>query len=53
MDNVGYYLERTSEGKQRKFAVCKANVRKQCMKGDVGLHVENVTEWHKNLTVIN
>ena len=34
-------LERTVEGKQRKCAVCKNNVRKQCIKCNVGLHVNS------------
>ncbi|GFQ66228.1 DDE_Tnp_1_7 domain-containing protein [Trichonephila clavata] len=42
----GHYLERTLDGKQRKCAVCKKNVRKQCVKCDVGLHVECVIPWH-------
>lgn len=47
-DPVGHYLERTHEGKQRKCAVCKSNVRKQCTKCNVGLHVECVVAWHSN-----
>ena len=45
-DPTGHYLERTQEGKQRKCGICKKNVRKQCIKCDVGLHVECMTEWH-------
>lgn len=45
-NSKGHYLERTLEGKQRKCAVCKKNVRKQCVKCDVGLHVECVIQWH-------
>ena len=44
----GHYIERTEMGKQRKCAICKKNVRKQCCKCNVGLHVECFREWHKN-----
>lgn len=46
-DPIGHFLERTDEGKQRKCAICKTNVRKQCAKCNVGLHVECMIEWHK------
>lgn len=46
-DPTGHYLERTTEGKQRKCAICKTNVRKQCGKCNVGLHVECMEIWHK------
>lgn len=42
-----HHLERTEEGKQRKCAVCKTNVRRQCHQCDVGLHVECFSTWHK------
>lgn len=31
-DSVGHYLQRTENGKQRKCAICKTNVRKECGK---------------------
>ena len=43
----GHVLQRTDEGKQRKCAVCKVNVRKQCSKCNVGLHVNCFPEWHQ------
>ncbi|CAK9801055.1 PiggyBac transposable element-derived protein 3 [Anthophora plagiata] len=46
-DPIGHYLERTLQGKQRKCAVCKTNVRKQCGKCNVGLHVDCMEKWHK------
>ena len=42
----GHALERTVEGKQRKCAVCKNNVRKQCIKCNVGMHVNCFLAWH-------
>ena len=45
--NTGHYLERTEMGKQRKCAVCKVNVRKQCSRCDVGLHVDCFPKWHQ------
>lgn len=45
-DSVGYYLQRTENGKQRKCAICKTNVRKECGKCNVGLHVECMQKWH-------
>ena len=43
----GHALERTVEGKQRKFAVSKNNVRKQCIKCNVGLHVNCFLAWRQ------
>ena len=43
-DPAGHYLARTLAGKQRKCAVCKKNVRKQCIKCNVGLHVDCAME---------
>ena len=40
-------LEHTVEGKQRKCAVCKNNVRKQCIKCNVGLQVNCFLAWHQ------
>lgn len=48
-DPVGHYIERTPEGKQRKCGICKTNVRKQCSKCNVGLHVECFADWHKKI----
>lgn len=45
-DPVGHLLERTCEGKQRKCALCSTNVRKQCRKCNVGLHVDCFPLWH-------
>ena len=44
---VRHALERTVEGKQRKGAVCKNNLRKQCIKCNVGLHVNCSLTWHQ------
>ena len=44
----GHYIERSEMGKQRKCAICKKNVRKQCSKCNVELHVECFRKWHKN-----
>ncbi|GFR28184.1 DDE_Tnp_1_7 domain-containing protein [Trichonephila clavata] len=41
----GHYLERTLDGKQRNVRFVKKNVRKQCVKCAVGLHVECVIPW--------
>lgn len=46
MGSVGHYLQRTENGKQRKCAICKINVRKECGKCNVGLHVECMQKWH-------
>lgn len=46
-DPIGHFIERTSDGKQRKCGVCKSNVRKQCAKCNVGLHVDCIQEWHR------
>ena len=43
----GNALERIVKGKQRKCAVCKNNVRKQCIKCNVGLHVNCFLAWHQ------
>ena len=44
---VGHVLERTDGGKQRKCAVCKKKVSKQCRRCDVGLHMgECFDSWH-------
>ena len=43
----GHALDRTVEGKQRKCAICKNNVRKQCIKYNVGLHVNCFLAWHQ------
>ena len=45
--NSGHILQRTENGKQRKCALCKTNVRKQCSKCNVGLHVECFSNWHQ------
>ena len=43
----GHFIERTEMEKQQKCAICKTNVRKQCCKCNVGLHVECFREWHQ------
>ena len=48
----GHALERTVEGKQRKCAVCKNNVRKQWIKCNVGLHVNFYLGWHQEMSDI-
>lgn len=47
---LGHFrVERTDGGKQRKCAVCKKNVRKQCIKCNVGIHLGSCEkQWHKN-----
>ena len=39
-DPIGHFVERTSDGKQRKCGVSMSNVRKQCVMCNVGLHVD-------------
>lgn len=46
-DPVGHFTEHIVDGKQRKWRICKSNVRKQCTKCNVGLHVECFQEWQK------
>ena len=43
----GHFIERTTDGKQRKCAVCKKNARKQCTKCNVGLHIHCYKRWHQ------
>ena len=43
----GHALERTVEGKQRKCSLCKNNVQKQCIKCNVGLHVNCFLVWYQ------
>ena len=43
----GHALERTVERKQRICAVCKNNVQKQCIKCNVGLHVNCFLAWYQ------
>ena len=45
-------LEHTVKGKQRKCAVCKNNVQKQCIKCNVGLHVNCFLAWHQEMSDI-
>ena len=42
-----HYIERTDNGRQRVCALCKKQVRKQCAKCDVGMHVDCFPEYHK------
>lgn len=44
---VGHILSRTVEGRQRKCAICKKNARKECLKCNVGLHIDCFQSWHK------
>lgn len=46
-DPIGHIIESTLEGKQRKCAICNTNVRKQCKKCNIGLHLECFPVWHK------
>ena len=44
--NNGHFIQRTPTGRQRRCAVCKKNVRKQCIKCNVGLHLNCSPLWH-------
>lgn len=45
--NVQHNIQRTTNGKQRRCAVCSKTVRKECLLCDRGLHVECFSQWHR------
>ena len=43
-----HFLERTDDGKQRKYKVCKKNARKQCGQCNLRFYVQCFEAYHSN-----